>query len=122
ELEPPASTKPRPRPQFEPSWASQPPLQTQCANSGYVQPARSAVEAQLAPRRQRSAPAPSGIIAASPTLSIPSHAASDAGEPSSLRARKKNGPAAIQFHSLPATVKTCADWPTNPCQENPQMK
>src|ERR1039458_300308 len=119
---PPASKNPRPRPQFTPSCASHPPPQTQCANTGYVQPARRAVDAQAAPNRQRSVPAPSGMSAARPTLNICSNAAREAADPSGGRARKKNGSAEIQFHCLPATVTTCAGPAANPCQENPQKK
>src|ERR1017187_6464233 len=119
---PPASKKPRPRPQFTPSCASHPPPQTQCANTGYVQPARRAVDAQAAPNRQRSVPAPSGISAARPTLNICNNATSEAGEPSGCNPLKKNGSAATQFHCLPATVTTCAGPAANPCHANPQKK
>src|ERR1017187_301408 len=119
---PPASKKPRPRPQFTPSCASHPPPQTQCANTGYVQPASRAVDAQAAPNRQRSVPAPSGISAAKPTLNIWSNATSEAADPSGCNPRKKNGSAEIQFPAFPATVTTCAGPAANPCQENPQKK
>ena len=68
------------------------------------------MERQQARNRQRSAPVPSGISAAS-----------EAGEPSSGSPRKKSSSVAIQFYSLPATVNRCAGHPMNPCQANPQM-
>ena len=64
-----------------PRWAiceSQPPPQTQCAKTGYVIPANRAVEAQIAPRRQRSEPLPRGMMAANPTDSICRQAMSEA--------------------------------------------
>src|SRR5579859_3357766 len=87
-----------------------------------MKPASKAVEMQMAPSRQRSAPLPNGINAANPTQSICIHAASEAGEPSNCNPRKKNGSDAIQFQGLPPIMKTCADRPINPCQANPQKK
>src|SRR5450631_2965655 len=121
-LEPPASTKPWPSPALAPSCASHPSLHTQCANTGYVQPASSAVEAQAAPKRQRSVAAPKGIKAASPTLSICSQIANEAGEPSRASPRRKNGWNASQFHDFPPTVMACAGRLGKPCQEKPNTK
>ncbi len=67
-------------------------------------------------------PAARGIKAASPTLSIPNSATSDAGGPTSERLRKKNGSAASQFHCFPPIVRMCAGPPGNPCQAKPQTK
>ena len=66
-----------------------------------MNPASSADEAHIAPRRQRSPDAPSGIIAASATDSICIHATSEAGEPFQSRPRQKSGCTAIQSHGLP---------------------
>src|SRR5580658_6369484 len=121
-LEPPASRKPWPRAQLEPSSASHPPPQTQWANSGYVPPASRAVEAQIAPNRQRSAPAPSGIVAANPTLSICSQKARETEAPSRGSPRRKNGWAASQFQDFPPASTKCAGSPGKPCQEKPQTK
>jgi hypothetical protein len=81
-----------------------------------------AVEAQLAPRRHRSLPVPSGIKAASPTLKIPSHAASVARVSANGNPRKKNWPAPIQFQDLPNIVTDLAGWPGNDCQDHPQTQ
>ena len=56
----------------------------------------------------------------SPAPNICSRAASDAGEPSSSRPRRKNGSAAIQFHGFPPIIHTCAGPPAKPSQEKPQ--
>src|ERR1039457_1448125 len=116
------STRPPPQPRLTPSCASHPPPHTQCANNGYVQPAKSAVDAQLAPRRQRSFPAPSGISAAMPTLNTCSHTVSAPRGPSCARPPKKNGSAPLQFHDLPATAMACDGPPGNPCQDHPKTK
>ena len=76
-----------------------------------IHPARTAAEEQLAPRRQRSAPLPSGISAARPTLQHPEKSTSDTGEQSSARPRRKNGSAAIQLHGFPPTLSECAAPP-----------
>src|SRR5271165_752100 len=102
-----------------PSWASQPPPHTQCANSGYVHPASTADDAQIAPSRQRSAAALSGIIAAIPTANICSTTDSDAGDPFISSPRRKNGCAAIQSQGFPPMVATCAARPAKPSHEKP---
>src|ERR1035437_7871267 len=120
-LEPPPSTKPRPKPQLAPSCASHPPPHAQCANSGYVHPASRAVEAQIAPNRQRSAPELSGIIPANPTLNICSNITSAAGERSSRSPRRKKGSAAIQPQVFPATTNPFSGRPAAPCQAKPTI-
>src|ERR1700722_7584393 len=111
--EPPLSRKP--------SCDSHPPPHAQCANKGKVQPASSAVEAQLEPRRQRSAPPPSGMIAASPTLINPKSEGSDDHPPSSRPLRKKRPPP-IQFQFSPATRRANAGSPADPCHAAPTAK
>jgi len=69
-----------------------------------VQPASSAVEAQIAPSRHRSEPELSGIIPANATLNICSKIMSADGERSSRNPRRKNGSLAIQPQLLPAIV------------------
>jgi len=61
---------------------------------------------QLEELCQRSAPLPSGIMAASPALIIPRSATSEAGDPSSGRPRKKKCSAAIQFQGFPRMMNS----------------
>ena len=81
-----------------------------------------AVDAHAAPKRQRSAPLPKGIMAASPALNMPSSTASDTGdEPNSMPLRR-NPREPIQFQLLPWILNACAGRPRYPCQANPIAK
>src|SRR6266853_5123361 len=80
------------------------------------------VDTQAEPSRQRSAPLPSGIMAARPTLIIPRRVAKEAGDPSSDSPRQKNRSAAIQFHDFPLIVNSYAGPPGYPCHANPTTK
>src|ERR1019366_6720513 len=66
---PPTSTNPG-TPKFVPSCTSHPPPHTQWANNGKAKPARPALARQIGASLQRSVPALSGIIAASPAANI----------------------------------------------------
>src|ERR1700682_4800267 len=85
-------------------------------------PASNAVDAHIAPSRQRSAAAPIGMSAANATDRICIQATSEGAEPSSATPRRNHDWPASQFHGLPPIETAYAGPPFTPCQANPQRK
>src|SRR5271157_4570931 len=94
---PAGSINPAPSEKFRPRPASHPPPHTQCITSGQTTPATTAVAAQPAASRQRSAPLPHGIMAANATPNISNKSASCAGAGADPNPESRNEPEAIQF-------------------------